>query len=63
VTAALFLIDFIVPDLVPVRDEILLGVATLLLGAWRKQKQDRRIAGETKRLPTASTGDASQSAT
>lgn len=32
VTAALFVIDLFVPDFVPMADEILLGLATVLLG-------------------------------
>jgi Family of unknown function (DUF6116) len=37
-TAALFAIDFVVPDLIPFADEVLLGLATALLGSWRKHK-------------------------
>jgi hypothetical protein len=37
-TAVLFALDFVVPDLVPFADEILLGLATALLGSWRKRK-------------------------
>lgn len=40
-TAALFLIDFLVPDVLPFADEVLLGLATALLGSWRA----RRTAG------------------
>jgi len=36
-TAALFLIDFIVPDLVPFLDEILLAAATLLLANMKRE--------------------------
>jgi len=36
-TAALFLLDLIVPDPIPFADELLLGLATLLLGSWRKR--------------------------
>lgn len=35
-TLALFLIDLVVPDLVPFADELLLGLTTLLLGSWKK---------------------------
>lgn len=35
-TLALFLIDLVVPDLVPFADEILLGLTTMLLGSWKK---------------------------
>lgn len=33
---ALFLIDVIIPDLIPFVDEILLGLATLFLASWKK---------------------------
>ncbi|MFC3551770.1 DUF6116 family protein [Lysobacter cavernae] len=35
-TAALFVIDLIVPDFIPLADEILLGLGTLLLSRKRK---------------------------
>jgi uncharacterized membrane protein YccC len=35
---ALFVIDLLVPDLVPFIDEILLALATLLLGSLRKRR-------------------------
>jgi hypothetical protein len=35
IAAGLFLFDLVVPDLVPFVDEILLGVATILLARWR----------------------------
>ena len=37
-TATLFAIDFVVPDLIPFADEVLLGLATALLGSWRTRK-------------------------
>jgi hypothetical protein len=37
-TAALFVIDFVVPDVIPFADELLLGLATALLGSWRKRR-------------------------
>jgi hypothetical protein len=40
-TAALFLLDLVVPDPLPFTDELLLGLLALLFGAWRK----RRVAG------------------
>ncbi|MDG2304119.1 MAG: hypothetical protein P8R42_05595 [Candidatus Binatia bacterium] len=39
VTAAAFLIDLVVPDLVPFADEIVLGLMTALLGALRKRRE------------------------
>jgi len=38
-TAALFLLDLVFPDLIPFVDELLLGLATLLFGTWRKRRQ------------------------
>jgi len=38
--AAVFLLDLIVPDMLPFADEILLGLGTVLLGALRDRKQD-----------------------
>lgn len=35
-TGALFLVDLVIPDLIPFFDEILLGLITLLLGMWKK---------------------------
>jgi hypothetical protein len=35
-TAILFFLDVLIPDLIPFADEILLGLATLLLGSWKK---------------------------
>lgn len=38
VTATLFVLDLLVPDLIPLVDEVLLGLATLLLGTWKKRR-------------------------
>ena len=35
---ALFLIDLIVPDIVPFIDEILLGLGTIFLASWKKSR-------------------------
>jgi len=37
-TAALFLADLVVPDMVPFADELLLGLGTLLLANWKRRK-------------------------
>lgn len=37
-TALLFVVDLAVPDLMPFADEILLGLGTLLLAAWKDRK-------------------------
>jgi len=36
----LFILDILIPDLIPFIDEILLGFATLLLGSWRETKTE-----------------------
>lgn len=36
-TATLFVLDLLIPDLIPFVDELLLGLATLLLGMWRQE--------------------------
>jgi hypothetical protein len=41
-TLGLFLLDLIVPDFIPLIDEALLALTTLLLGSWRK----RELPGE-----------------
>ena len=38
VTASLFALDVLIPDFVPFVDEVLLGLGTLLLAAWRKPR-------------------------
>lgn len=42
VTAGVFVADVVFPDLIPFVDEILLGLATVLLGTWK----DRRGGGD-----------------
>ena len=37
-TAGLFALDLVVPDLVPFVDELLLGLGTLLLANWKRRK-------------------------
>jgi len=39
-TAALFVIDLVLPDAVPFADELLLGLLTLLFGAWRRRRSE-----------------------
>ncbi len=36
ITAGLFLLDVVVPDMVPFVDEILLGLGTLILSSWKR---------------------------
>ena len=36
-TAGLFLLDLIIPDVIPMADELLLGLAAMILASWRKR--------------------------
>ena len=45
VCATVFLLDLAIPDLIPFADEILLGLATLVLGTLRRR---RAPAGDTE---------------
>lgn len=38
-TGGLFFLDLIVPDFIPFIDEILLGLATLILARWKDRRQ------------------------
>lgn len=38
VAAVLFAVDLVVPDMIPFADEILLGLATLILGRMKQRK-------------------------
>ena len=38
VTAALFVADMLIPDIIPFADELLLGLGTLLLASWKRRK-------------------------
>ena len=61
ITAALFAIDVVVPDIIPFADEVLLALGTLLLGSWQKKREDNNGVGgeqETTRSGTASTTSA-----
>ena len=39
---ALFVTDLLIPDFIPLADELLLGLLTLLLAAWKKQRPGER---------------------
>jgi hypothetical protein len=39
VTAAIFMIDVLIPDLIPFIDELLFGALTLLFAAWKRDRQ------------------------
>ena len=57
ITVALFVLNLIIPDLLPFIDEILMGLTALLLANWRKPAGDAAapvptgsvIEGESRR--------------
>ena len=48
-TAALFVLDLLVPDPIPLADELLLGLATALLGSWRSRRAGEAAADPPSR--------------
>jgi hypothetical protein len=46
----LFLLDMLIPDLIPFMDEMMLGLLTLLLGMWRKDSP--ATEGDLPKPPT-----------
>lgn len=58
--AFLFVLDLVVPDIIPMVDEIILGLLTLLLAGLRKeppQSRDTVIEGEVISRNDGRTGD------
>jgi hypothetical protein len=51
VMGGLFLLDVAIPDLIPVVDEVMLFLATLLLARWRKRRQKHADQMGTKPPP------------
>lgn len=51
ITAALFVADLIVPDFIPLADEVLLGLGSLLLANFKKRKAPSHdvIEGDSRR--------------
>ena len=45
-TLALFVIDLIIPDMIPLIDEIVLGLLTILFSSWKKEKEQNRKDGD-----------------
>lgn len=37
ITALLFAVDMLIPDIIPFADEILLGLATMLFANWKRR--------------------------
>lgn len=46
-TGALFVVDLVVPDLVPFADEILLGLLTVLLGRLKARRDEPAVKDVT----------------
>ena len=46
VTATLFVLDLMIPDVIPFVDELLLGLGTLVLGSLRRRTDERRALPE-----------------
>lgn len=41
ITAAVFLLTVFIPDPIPLVDEVLLGLGTILLANWKRRKDDQ----------------------
>lgn len=54
ISAALFAVDLVVPDMIPFVDEILLGLATALLATWKKRRHEAAIARDSAAGPNGS---------
>lgn len=46
ITAGLFAIDLVVPDVIPFADEILLGLGALLLSRWKVRRDEQEVEVE-----------------
>jgi hypothetical protein len=49
-TVVLFAVDLVVPDVIPLADEILLGLVAAILGTLKKRRRDQ-IAANTVQSP------------
>lgn len=45
----LFLLDLVIPDMIPFADEILLGLLTVILGSLRPERKNAGTDGEGER--------------
>jgi hypothetical protein len=54
-TATLFVIDLVVPDIIPFADEVLLGLVTMVLASLKQRRRDSvatpAAAPDRERLP------------
>jgi len=46
----LFVLDMMIPDLIPFVDELLLGLLTLLLASWKKNKKTAQEETDMKTI-------------
>ena len=46
IAGGLFLLDLVVPDFIPLADEILLGLLTAALASWKKDRPRRTRSSE-----------------
>ena len=51
VTLAAFVVDLLIPDLIPFADEIALGLIAALLAAWRKERSENPCEETSARSP------------
>lgn len=52
ITAALFVVDLLIPDFIPFADELLLGLGTILLANWKSRRPPEAkppIEGEVRK--------------
>lgn len=50
VTAGLFLLDVLIPDIIPFADEVLLGMLTAVFGSWRRGRGNDDDVGGVERV-------------
>ena len=60
IVALMFGLDLLIPDLIPLGDEIFLGIATVLLGSWKSYRSERRAKAKADKSIEASTGGAKE---
>lgn len=48
ITASLFVADLVVPDVIPLVDEVLLGLGTALLASWRARARPAPAGAEPR---------------
>jgi hypothetical protein len=51
ISALLFVVDLVVPDVIPFADEILLGLATAIFATWKKRRHEASIARDAAGRP------------